>query len=109
MAVRSKRLFGPVTVTTVQQIVYTCPGAETALLKYVLWVNLAAVDQQLVLRLNGTANTELLWRETVAFQGQREIAGAFIVMHPADVLRAQVSTGTATLWGFGAELEGVAD
>lgn len=109
MAVRSKRLWGPLTVTTSTQLVYTCPAGETALVKLVTAVNIAALGSTLLsLRVNGALGGQLVAQRSVANGGDEWVEG-FLVLNPGDTLRATASQASLIVSGFGAELEGFAD
>lgn len=109
MAVRSKRLFGPVQVGTTIVPIYTCPDGETALLKTFLAVVGSITNATVRLHLNGNGATNQLLQEVVPNGVGLVLTELFIVLHPGDVLRGSASGGNLTLTGFGAELEGVAD
>lgn len=109
MAVRSKRLFGPLTVTTATQVLYTCPAAETALVKLITAVNIAALGGTLLsLRINGSLGGQLVGQKVIP-NGQDEWIEGFLVLNPGDVLRGTASQASLIVSGFGAELEGFAD
>ncbi len=109
MAVRSKRLFGPVEVTTGAILLYTVPAGETALLKH-LEVGVGGVTGTSISFFIGTATNNhrchLVNVTNGLWSSERDL---FIVLQPGDELRALTSAGTVTASGFGAELEGVAD
>lgn len=109
MAVRSKRLFGPTSVSTGSTLVYTCPAGETALLKHLSIANLAALGNTWSLRLNGTGGAQTIAAGTVPAGEAVQLTGLFVVMHPGDTLRCTAGQASVALTAFGAELEGVAD
>ena len=109
MAVRSKRLFGPVAIGTATSPIYTCPAGETALLKSLwLWPTGPTVSAVSVF-INGTAAANQIGLIIVPNSAEIRLAGQFLVLHPGDTLTLRTNLGTATVAGFGAELEGVAD
>lgn len=109
MAVRSKRLFGPEPISTPSEIVYTCPDGETALLKCLTSFNQSALTQTTVVSINAAGGNANIFSFQTAAGLSTVLVDLFVVLHPADTLRAQTNQGIATLTGFGAELEGVAD
>jgi len=109
MAVRSKRLWGPVSIGTTLSLVYTAPDGETTLLKHLALVNSSAVPNLLSLRLNGTGGADTIVAELVPGQGSVQLTGQFIVLQPGDQLRAIAGSASVFVSGFGAQLEGVAD
>lgn len=109
MGVRSKRLWGPTTVTTATSIVYTAPAGETTLVKLITAVNIAALGSTLLsLRINGTLGGQLVGQKVIP-NGQDQWIEGFLVLQPGDILRATASQASLIVSGFGAELEGVAD
>lgn len=109
MAVRSKRLWGPTTITGSPVLLYTCPAGETALIKQLEVGPAGGIGATVTFYLNGTAVGTRLHSLGLAANSWSSEAGLFIVLHPGDELRAAVSTGSVQVSGFGAELEGVAD
>lgn len=109
MAVRSKRLWGPTTVSTSAVTLYTCPAGETAIIKQVSHFNTGVVQQAVSLGINGTGNGQLVVVMSTAATSTTNLLEQFIVLHPGDTLRAIANAGNATVTGYGAELEGVAD
>lgn len=108
MAVRTKRLFGPSSVGTSAATVYTCPAGKTAVIKQVSHFNTGVVNQAVSIGINGTGGASLVAVVNTAASSATQLAGQFIVLQPGDTLRAVANAGTATLTGYGAELEGVA-
>lgn len=109
MAVRSKRLWGPVAVGTSGGVIYTCPAGETALIKNIEGVGSGGLGGSVTFHLNGNGAGNVLHVASLGTGGDVTITDIFWVLQPGDFLRAQTSAGTAIMWGFGAELEGVAD
>lgn len=108
MGVRTKVL-AAVSPTSTLTAIYTCPDGETAILKSASLAKLAAGAVSLDLTILRGATSRVVWREQFPIAGTVVYREFWIVMQPADVLRAQTDTGTATLWLSGTELEGVAD
>lgn len=109
MAVRSKRLFGPLTVTTANTLAYTCPAGRTALLKWLSAANVAALGATLISGyINGTLGGQLVLQQAVP-NGLDLQLPLWIVLHPGDIFRLKAGQASLIVSGFGAELEGVAD
>lgn len=109
MGVRSKRLWGPTTVSTAAVIVYTCPADETALVKLITCANIAVLGSTLLsIRVNGTGGAQLVAQRQIPNGGDEWVEG-FLVLNPGDVLRCTASQASLIVSGFGAELEGSAD
>lgn len=110
MAVRTKRLFGPITVTAATAVVYTCPAGETAIIKNLSFADQGAASPTIRLYINGTGVAARIASAPIQ-SGQWNLADSlFIVLSDGDELymSANVASNT-TVCGFGAELEGVAD
>lgn len=109
MAVRSKRLWAPTTVSTANVVLYTAPAGETTLVKLITVCNIAALGSTLFsLRLNGTGGAQLVAQVSIPNGGDAWVEG-FLVLQPGDILRGQAGQPSLIVSGFGAELEGVAD
>lgn len=109
MAVRTKRLIGPVNITNVMSTVYTCPDNKTALFKLFLFTDQGSTDAKIRIFINGTALANRVWLLQGFASDSTGFIDAFIVLHPGDTLRCQLSAAaTYTMTGFGAELDGVA-
>lgn len=109
MAVRSKRLWGPTAVGTVNVSLYTAPAGETALVKHLSIVSANALVQVVTFRINGTGAANDVAHISVPALGDVQLPSWFWVLNPGDVLRAVGSRGDLNVAGFGAELEGSAD
>jgi hypothetical protein len=110
MAVRSKRLFGPVGISTTVTTVYTCPAGETAIVKDLwVWPNAVTVTG-LDLFINGSAAGNHIAHIVMPNSQDARVLGAFLTLADGDILRMGVTgTGNCTVSGHGAELEGLAD
>lgn len=109
MGVRSKRLWGPTPVSTIQVALYTAPAGETSLLKTLCLVNNNTLGNTILFRLNGSAAGNNLLARTIAGSGSDTLTELFIVLQPGDVLNAIATASACIVSGFGAELEGFAD
>lgn len=109
MTTRSKRLFGPTTVSTTHVLLYTCPAGETAILKHIVFVNGGPLAASAALRLNAQLGTAQMTTAVVPATGDVSRTDQFIVMHPGDTLYGISGAANLIYSGFGAELEGVAD
>lgn len=109
MAVRTKRLVGPTTVTNTVAIVYTCPANKTALIKNIMIADQGSTATIMrffigtntlpnrILQIDTNPGGTVTWNPT------------FIVLAAGEVLRAQLAAaGNFTLTAHGAELDGVA-
>lgn len=107
--VRTKRLFGPVDITSSISTVYTCPAGKTALFKMMIFTDQGATGAKVRIFINGTAlANRVLLIQGIASDSQF-FNLSFFVLHPADTLRMQLAVAaTYTATGFGAELDGVA-
>lgn len=109
MAVRSKRLWGPVDSGTGGGVVYTCPAGETALIKQIEVGAGAATGTIVSFYIGAAASGNRVHIVTLAAGQWASQPGLFLCLHPGETLRVVTSTGTVTSSGHGAELEGVAD
>ena len=109
MAVRTKRLFGPLEPTLTGGIVFTGPAGETTIIKHLSVANVVAVSCNLRLRLNGTSQVFNILDQNVPSTSAIQLTGLFIVLQPGDVLRALSAPLGLDLTAYGTELEGVAD
>lgn len=113
MAVRTKRLYlgqpgGGTGVTTL----YTTPSGETTIVKSLAFKGrIASVyNATLSIQLAGGGGTYAIMRWTAVPVAESRYEDVWIVLHPGDLLRWQVSVASAVeLAVSGAELEGVAD
>lgn len=108
MSVRSKRLFGPISVGNGVSVLYTCPAGRTAVLKSLTLVNGFNVVNSLAIALGAQASANFLWEGNVDPSASTVLNELFIVLQPGDVLRAQATSSFVVITGFGAELLGVA-
>jgi len=104
MAVRSRRLFGPVAIGNVLTIVYTVPAGRTARVSSLRWTDVS-VGSTVFVSVNGaTAGSA-----AVGALGSAELTltGTW-VWNPGDVIRAQTTapTGSGSLWASGSLLLG---
>lgn len=109
MAVRSKRLWGPVASGPAVATLYTCPAGETAIIKSLI-VGAGGVPNNVVsfaLRVGGVTTT--LFEFTPSTTSSTAFNGLFWVLHPGNELRFSTVLGAVGSSGHGAELEGVAD
>jgi hypothetical protein len=109
MAVRSKRLFGPVSTGQSGAVLYTCPAGETTLLKH-LSLYLDNPSSQTVFGwINATGSPNVWLAEQVTGLRALQLRDMFVVLHPGDTLMFFVPVGNVTVTGHGAQLEGTAD
>lgn len=109
MAVRSKRLFGPLALGTGVTGIYQCPAGETAIIKHISLVNPAALATTVTLYLGGSASTNRMWLEPIAGTAGLQFVDLFIVLADGETLRGQTGNSGTLITAYGAELEGVAD
>ena len=109
MAVRSKRLWGPLAVPPVLTVVYTVPAGETALVKSLAIHNANAAAQGIAISLNGTAPQDRVTNIPAAGNSGIQINGLFWVFHPGDQIYVSAALGLIYMSAYGSELEGVAD
>lgn len=109
MAVRSKRLWGPLAaLPAIFTTLYTCPAGETAIIKAVTLRNLDAAAQTGQFFVNANLGANIIESQLLA-AGALAYLERWWVLHPGDTLRF-AGTGLST-WpttGHGAELAGVA-
>lgn len=109
MTVRTKRLFGPVTVTNVNQLLYTCPAGRTAILKEIWVSDQGSTAATVRFFVNGVGTPARIYQFPLLGSDAIHFGGLFIVLHPGDVFRAILSAAANyTLMGNGSELDGVA-
>ena len=109
MAVRSKRLFGPVDVGTAGSLVYTSPAGETTLLKQLEFGVGTLGGSSVTFYLGTITASNRMHIKVLGSSDWSSEPGLFLVLQPGEELRVQTSSGTVTVSGFGAQLEGVAD
>ena len=108
MPVRSKRLGVSNNPGGVEQVVYTCPQDETAIIKDVRIAAETAVERcVVVLQSSGGVRVPVLDGPLPAV-AVRSSTG-FICLKPGDSLRFYAQGAAAVIWVSGAELEGLAD
>jgi hypothetical protein len=109
MGARSKRLAGPLTLTSVgNPTIYTCPAGKVALVKQVRMVAQAAVGTGVQMFVNGTLAANFVGRYTVPASGHTiEQADSPLVLHEGDTLRLGMDGAAAnvTVTVSGAELD----
>lgn len=109
MSVRTKRLVGPVAQGTVNATLYTTPSGRTAILKQLTVFSQTGVALIVRFFVNGSAvGNHVLDLATTNAAVTAQLSGLFLVLEPGDTLRAETSTGTATITVSGSELDGVA-
>lgn len=109
MAVRSKRLWGPVQVGTSGLVVYTAPSAETPIIKSIGAYNPGALASVLTFYVGAAVAANALATLSVPGTGSAMLNGLFWCLVAGDQLRIVASAGNVTVHGHGAELEGAAD
>lgn len=108
MAVRSKRLFGPLVVGTTPSLVYTCPAGKTAILKGLwLWPSSPTVTG-IDMFVNGTSGLNHIAHVVTPNSGDIRLTDIFFVLNPGDTLYLSSSVTGTSFIAFGAELVGVA-
>jgi hypothetical protein len=111
MAVRTKRLAAGRKSTTGVETIYTCPAAETAIIKRVLIHNLNTTTNNLIsIVMNlGAFSSTTVWIEN--FPASRTVdLDVWWVLGPGDTLQLNQTTAIGTNYLIsGTELEGVAD
>lgn len=108
MAVRSKRLWGPVSIGASHVTLYTCPAGRTAIIKQLNAVNVGLATSSYQLRLNGTTASQNIAAASIAAGADEARFDRYIVLGPGDVLRMIGTTVAIISSGFGVELDGVA-
>lgn len=108
MAVRSKRLFGPTTVTTAVTTVFTCPAGYTAVIKNLSLVSAGAIAGDFLLYINGTTAVKLLLKVNVGGGNAVNLAGIFVVLAGGDTLHCTAPAANSTITASGALLFGIA-
>lgn len=108
MAVRSARLYGPLTVGAGPTVVYTCPAGKTAIFKDLSFTNTSLLAQTVTLYINGNSAGQAVHSQSVAGGSTLVLTGRFIVLEPGDTLRVGYSGTGGASSGSGAELQGVA-
>lgn len=109
MPVRSKRLWGPVTVSVAGTLVYTSPAGETTLVKALALYNPNGLAQLATFYLGAVAPANALGTFSVPGTSGIFPIGLFLVLQPGESLHVTTSTLPINVAGFGAQLEGAAD
>lgn len=109
MAVRTKRLWGPVAVpTAAPAILFTSPSGGTSILRALTTVNPTTTTPcRIRLWLNGTANANLIVLKPLGNPGDLANYDMWIVLQPGDVIRGQSEGATVSCAGYGSILNGV--
>jgi len=108
MAVRTARLFGPITTTASPQTLYTCPSGVTAIIKNISVASDSASSITCDVFINGSAWANYIFRQVVPTKVAVVVNNLFLVLEPGDTLQVKSSASFATWSGHGTELQGVA-
>jgi len=109
VAVRSKRLWGPVTPTALGALAYTCPDNETSLVKDITAYNSTGLAAFFAIFVNGINIADVIYRASVPAGLSVQLTERFIVLQPGETIFVSTPLPGLTSFGFGAQLEGVAD
>lgn len=106
MPVRSRRLWGPTTITQAGLVLYTVPADRTAVVRQIVVTSVSGVVERVTLRVNGSSGVPTLARWDLA-AGQT-VTLANVVLNPGDTLHAVAQNATllTSCSGFGSLLEG---
>lgn len=90
-------------------VLYTCPAGETAIIKSLTAGPGAVGGNTLGFYIGTVTAANLLYAHQLNLGDWEKLDGLFWVLQPGQVLRGTSTSGAARTFGFGAELEGVAD
>jgi len=104
VAVRSRRLWGPVALPAASAavVVYTVPAGRTAVVRGLVTYNDLGIANQITLKINGA----LWWGNNFANNQLVAVVPTEVVLSPGDVLRCSC-TLASHVTGFGSLLDGV--
>lgn len=107
MAVRSRRLAGPLVVTGTAAAVtlFTTPADRTDLVKALTIVNATAGSTTVTFYLNSATSGAMVWRATAAV-GSTQLLDPWLVLHPGDSLLVHSSGQNVTVAAYGSRLAG---
>jgi hypothetical protein len=108
LAVRSKRLCGPVAGPAGHTNIYTCPAGTTAIVKHIAITNSNALAAVVQLTIAGPVATNAVYTISVAGSGGTVLNDQFAVLEPGEHLGAVASRTGTLITVSGAELSGVA-
>jgi hypothetical protein len=108
VAVRSKRLCGPVAGPAAHTNIYTCPAGTTAIVKHIAVTNQNPLPGVLSLTVAGPVATNLVYIISAAASGGAVLNDQFLVLEPGEHIGAVASRTNMIVTISGAELSGVA-
>lgn len=110
MAVRTRRLFGPVLISANPTALFTCPADRTAILKYLTAVNqIGAVTTYRLLISTGGSGQEITAPRSLATGTETPAPDRdmWVVLQEGDILQARASVlNTVLVSGHGTLLDG---
>lgn len=106
MAVRSRRIAGPVLSSGAGVTAYTVPADRTAIVKELWLYNNGGGVTTAHISINGTASAQRIWTTPVNAASDARRASE-LTLNPGDTIHVLDTVGTnCRLWLFGALLEG---
>lgn len=106
MAVRSRRLAGPVLSSAVGVLAYTVPNDRTAIIKEVWLYNNGGGVTTAHISVNGLNSAQRIW-STPVNAGSDARRASELTLNPGDTISVLDTVGTnCRLWLFGALLDG---